>query len=49
MYSHTATHTHTVSHICTLQEVLLMLDEYWEQHPELQGVPIYQVSGCDGA
>eukprot|EP00195_Chlamydomonas_chlamydogama_P006597 CAMPEP_0202904758 /NCGR_PEP_ID=MMETSP1392-20130828/30978_1 /ASSEMBLY_ACC=CAM_ASM_000868 /TAXON_ID=225041 /ORGANISM="Chlamydomonas chlamydogama, Strain SAG 11-48b" /LENGTH=723 /DNA_ID=CAMNT_0049592553 /DNA_START=19 /DNA_END=2190 /DNA_ORIENTATION=+ len=27
------------------QELLLMMDEYWEQHPELQGVPMYQASG----
>ena len=26
------------------QELLLILDEYWEQHPELQRVPVYQVS-----
>jgi cleavage and polyadenylation specificity factor subunit 3 len=27
------------------QELLLILEEYWEQHPELHGVPIYQVGG----
>lgn len=27
------------------QELLLILEEYWERHPELQGVPIYQASG----
>eukprot|EP00127_Corallochytrium_limacisporum_P004179 Clim_evm124s157 gene=Clim_evmTU124s157 len=26
------------------QELLLILDEYWEQHPELQNVPIYYAS-----
>lgn len=26
-----------------LQELLLILEEYWERHPELHGVPIYQV------
>lgn len=26
------------------QELLLMLEEYWERHPELQHVPIYQAS-----
>jgi len=26
------------------QELLLILDEYWEQHPELQRIPVYQVS-----
>lgn len=25
------------------QELLLILEEYWERHPELHGVPIYQV------
>ena len=25
------------------QELLLLLDEYWESHPELRNVPIYQV------
>ena len=29
----------------SLQELLLLLDEYWESHPELQAVPIYQVWG----
>lgn len=28
-----------------LQELLLMLEEHWETHPELQAVPIYQASG----
>ncbi|KAL6748418.1 beta-lactamase-like protein [Haematococcus lacustris] len=27
------------------QELLLLLDEYWEAHPELAAVPIYQASG----
>ncbi|KAF5839966.1 beta-lactamase-like protein [Dunaliella salina] len=27
------------------QELLLMLEEHWEAHPELQAVPIYQASG----
>ncbi len=27
-----------------MQEVLLILDEYWEAHPELQNVPIYYAS-----
>ncbi|BEI99005.1 hypothetical protein CcaverHIS631_0400480 [Cutaneotrichosporon cavernicola] len=27
------------------QELALLLDEYWDQHPELQGVPIYFASG----
>lgn len=27
------------------QELLLLLDEYWDKHPELQGVPVYQASG----
>ncbi|GFH21431.1 uncharacterized protein HaLaN_18738, partial [Haematococcus lacustris] len=26
-------------------ELLLLLDEYWEAHPELAAVPIYQASG----
>lgn len=26
------------------QEILLILDEYWEQHPELEGVKIYYAS-----
>lgn len=26
------------------QELLLILEEYWQRHPELHGVPIYQVS-----
>lgn len=26
------------------QELLLILDEYWDAHPELQGVPIYHAS-----
>jgi cleavage and polyadenylation specificity factor subunit 3 len=32
---------------CTLhlQELLLLLDEYWGRHPQLQGIPIYQASG----
>lgn len=30
------------------QELLLILEEYWERHPELHGVPIYQVGGCVG-
>lgn len=25
------------------QELLLILEEYWSRHPELHGVPIYQV------
>ena len=30
------------------QELLLILEEYWERHPELHGVPIYQVgSVCE--
>jgi len=28
------------------QELLLMLEEHWEAHPELQAVPIYQVCVC---
>jgi hypothetical protein len=28
-----------------LQELLLMLDEYWDTHPEVRNVPIYQVEG----
>ena len=28
-----------------MQELLLILEEYWERNPELQGVPIYQASG----
>lgn len=27
------------------QELLLILEEYWNKHPELHGVPIYQASG----
>jgi hypothetical protein len=27
------------------QELLLLLDEYWARHPQLQGIPIYQASG----
>ncbi|TXT04239.1 hypothetical protein VHUM_04237 [Vanrija humicola] len=27
------------------QELALLLDEYWNEHPELQGVPIYFASG----
>eukprot|EP00879_Flechtneria_rotunda_P030549 GHRR01033195.1.p1 GENE.GHRR01033195.1~~GHRR01033195.1.p1 ORF type:complete len:643 (+),score=196.64 GHRR01033195.1:256-2184(+) len=27
------------------QELLLLLDEYWSKHPQLQGIPIYQASG----
>lgn len=27
------------------QELLLILEEYWERHPELHNVPIYQASG----
>ena len=27
------------------QELLLMMEEHWRRTPELQGVPIYQVSG----
>lgn len=23
------------------QELLLILDEYWEQHPELNDIPVY--------
>lgn len=26
------------------QELLLILEEYWEAHPDLHGVPIYQAS-----
>lgn len=26
------------------QELLLILDEYWEAHPELQHIPIYYAS-----
>jgi cleavage and polyadenylation specificity factor subunit 3 len=26
------------------QELLLILDEYWETHPELQHIPIYYAS-----
>ena len=29
----------------TLQEVLLILEECWNNSPELQNVPIYQASG----
>ena len=28
-----------------LQELLLILEEYWERNPALRGVPIYQASG----
>lgn len=28
-----------------MQEILLLLEEYWERNPSLQGVPIYQTSG----
>eukprot|EP00879_Flechtneria_rotunda_P033239 GHRR01036792.1.p1 GENE.GHRR01036792.1~~GHRR01036792.1.p1 ORF type:complete len:128 (+),score=18.87 GHRR01036792.1:366-749(+) len=28
-----------------MQELLLLLDEYWSKHPQLQGIPIYQASG----
>eukprot|EP00887_Chlorella_sp_A99_P001920 scaffold18.g1920.t1 len=33
------------------QELLLVLEEYWERHPELHGVPIYQarMRGGEGA
>ncbi len=27
------------------QELLLILEEYWERNPALRGVPIYQASG----
>lgn len=27
------------------QELLLMIDEYWDKHPELHHVPVYQASG----
>ncbi|KDD75060.1 hypothetical protein H632_c896p1, partial [Helicosporidium sp. ATCC 50920] len=27
------------------QELLLILDDYWQRHPELAGVPIYHASG----
>lgn len=27
------------------QELLLILEEYWSKHPEIQGVPVYQASG----
>jgi Cft2 family RNA processing exonuclease len=27
-----------------MQELLLLLDEYWERNPEIRGVPIYQAS-----
>jgi len=30
---------------CLLQEVLLILEECWNNSPELQNVPIYQASG----
>ena len=30
------------------QELLLILEEYWERHPELHGVPIYQVRCAAG-
>ena len=30
------------------QELLLVLEEYWDRHPELQGVPIYQVTMMGG-
>ena len=30
------------------QELLLILEEYWERHPELHGVPIYQVGAPFG-
>ena len=26
------------------QELLLILDEYWQEHPELQGVPVFYAS-----
>jgi len=26
------------------QELLLILDEYWAEHPELQHIPIYYIS-----
>ena len=28
-----------------VQEILLMLDEYWKSNPDVQRVPIYQASG----
>ena len=31
--------------VWVLQELLLILDEFWEQNPRLHGVPIYQASG----
>ena len=30
--------------LCCLQELLLLLDDYWQAHPELRHVPLYQVS-----
>lgn len=27
------------------QELLLILEEYWERCPEMRGIPIYQASG----
>ena len=34
-----------VTGLNTLQEVLLILEECWNNSPELQNVPIYQASG----
>ena len=34
-----------VTGLDTLQEVLLILEECWNNSPELQNVPIYQASG----
>ena len=31
--------------ISALQEILLILEEYWSRNPQLQAVPIYQASG----
>lgn len=31
--------------LCHWQEVLLLLEDYWSRHPQLQGIPIYQASG----
>jgi cleavage and polyadenylation specificity factor subunit 3 len=28
-----------------MQELLLILEDYWERNPDLRGVPIYQASG----
>jgi len=34
-----------IVHASALQEILLILEEYWARNPQLQAVPIYQASG----